>query len=130
MPRPPPRDPTLERMRAEQSIADAANRLVAAINGGRLAELGGLVPDAVGNNLELRDRFLRLVKDFAPKAKLDAVEGTTLADTRAEARFTMTLTWRGDFGVERRKAGRLLAVVRRQESGWQFEGARLLDGFP
>lgn len=129
-PRAPARDSTLERMHAEESIADGANRLVAAINGRRQAELAGLVSDAVGNDPDRRDRFFRLVKDFAPRAKLDAVGGTTLADPRAEGRFTITLTWRGDFGVDRRKTGRLVGVVRRLENGWQFEGARLLDAWP
>jgi hypothetical protein len=38
--------------------------------------------------------------------------------------------WRGDFGVERRRAGRFAGVVRRAGEEWRFDGARLLDAVP
>jgi hypothetical protein len=76
------------------------------------------------------ERFVGLVKGFAPRASLGTVEPLGLADDLGEVRFTVTFVWRGDFGVERRKAGRFVGVVRRQEGGWRFVGARLLDAIP
>jgi hypothetical protein len=103
---------------------------VNAINGRRLTEVALLLPEALAGDLSRRERFMKLVKDYSPRAALGAVEGTALAEERGEAKFTVQFNWRGDFGVQARKAGRFLGLLRRDATGWRFEGARLLDPLP
>ncbi len=126
----PARDPEVDRSRARARLEESAGRLVAAINARRSAEVALLVPESMAGDLGRRDRFLKLVKDLSPKASLGAVEETTVTDDRGEARISIAFAWRGDFGVDKKKTGRLLAVVRREGDGWRFEGARLLDPVP
>lgn len=129
-PSPPPRDPAVERSRATEALADAANSLVAAINGRGMPELAVLLPEPIAGDLGRRERFMKLLKDFGPRAALGTLEAPTLTETGAEARFAVNFSWRGDFGVERRKTGHFLGTVRRDESGWRFQGASLLDAVP
>ena len=130
-PAPPPApDPEEERRLATGAAAEGISRLVAAINGKRTRELLILLPEEMAGDPGRLERFADLVKGFGPRATLGTVDPLVLADDRGEARFAVSFTWRGDFGVERRKTGRFLGVVRRQEGGWLFEGARLLDAIP
>ena len=126
----PTRDPEAERTLASESLSRAASRLVEAINGRRLTEVALLMPEALAGDLSRRERFMKLLKDYSPRAALGAVEGTALAEERGEAKFTVQLAWRGDFGVQARKSGRFLGLLRRDAGGWRFEGARLLDPLP
>lgn len=133
-PAPPPepvrRNPEEERVRAENVLQEAVSGILSAINAKASSRLAALVPEGMADDPSRRERFMKLVRESAPKATGGAVTDRTFAEERAEARFTVTLVWRGDFGVERRKTGRFLVVARRQEAGWQFEGARLLDALP
>ncbi len=88
------------------------------------------MPGALAQDAGRRERFFKLVKEFGPRATLDGVEDPTLAQNRGEARFTISLSWRAEFGVARRKAGRFLAIAHRQDAGWQVDGARLIDPVP
>lgn len=123
-------DPEVERSRAEETLGAGARRLVAAINSRSMNDLAFLLPETMAGDIGRRERFLKLIKDFGARASLGGTEDAILADSRGEARFTVTVAWRGDFGVDRRKAGRFLGVARRGAAGWQFEGARLLDAVP
>lgn len=129
-PAPPPRDPAEERRLAGEVLQGGIGRIVAAINGKQTAQLLTLLPAALARDPGRLERFLDLVREFAPRATLGTIEAMSLAEDRGEATFAVSFSWRGDFGVERRKAGRFIGVVRRQEGGWRFEGARLLDAVP
>jgi len=136
-PAPPPappeivRDPEAERAAAGDALGRAAARLVDAINSRRMTDLAQLVPEALAGDLGRRERFMKLIRDYAPRASLGQIEGTALADAQGEARFTLQLAWRGDFGVQTRKAGRFLGLLHREAGGsWRFDGARLLDPLP
>ena len=129
-PSPPPRDPEVERTRATSVLADGVGSLVAALNGRRMAELAVLLPEPIAGDPGRRERFLKLLRDFSPHGTLSGLEATSLTEGGAEARFAVSFTWRGDFGVERRKTGHFLGTARRDESGWRFAGARLLDAVP
>ena len=129
-PAPPPRDPVEERRLAGEVLQGGISRVVAAVNGKQTAQLLALLPAALARDPGRLERFLNLVREFAPRATLGTVEAMSLAEDRGEATFAVSFTWRGDFGVERRKAGRFIGVVRRQEGGWRFEGAQLLDAVP
>ncbi len=120
----------MERTRAAEVLADAASSLVAAINARRMTELAVLLPEPIAGDLGRRERFLKLLKDSGPRATLGTLEAATLTESGAEARFAVAFNWRGDFGVDRRKTGRFLGTVRREEAGWRFQGARLLDAVP
>jgi hypothetical protein len=84
----------------------------------------------MAGDLGRRERFLKLVRDFSPRASLGSVDEATVTDDRGEARIAIAFAWRGDFGVDKKKTGRLQAIVRRDGDGWRFEGARLLDPVP
>jgi hypothetical protein len=129
-PAPPPRSAQEESRLATAALSEGIGRLVAAINGKRLTELLVLLPESMAGDAGRLERFVDLVKGFAPRATLGIIDEPGLADDRGEARFILSFVWRGDFGVERRKAGRFLGVARRQDDGWRFEGARLLDAVP
>jgi len=129
-PSPPPRDPEVERTRATGVLADGVRSLLAAFNGRRMAELAVLLPEPLAGDVGRRERFLKLLRDFAPQGTLGAIEAASLTEGGAEARFAVSFSWRGDFGVERRKTGHFLGTARRDESGWRFSGARLLDAVP
>lgn len=128
-PPPPAPSPEEEQRLATGAAAEGISRVVASING-RTAGLPTLIPAELAGDAGRLARFLEFVKGFAPRATLGSVETVVLADDRGEARFQVSFTWRGDFGVERRKTGRFAGVVRRQEGGWRFAGARLLDAIP
>jgi hypothetical protein len=135
-PPPPPEpaapvpDPEVDRARAHTRLEEAAGRLVAAINAKRTSDVALMLPESMAGDLGRRERFLKLIKDFGPKASLGVVDDATVTDDRGEARLTIAFAWRGDFGVDKKKTGRLQAVVRREGDGWRFEGARLLDAIP
>ncbi len=126
----PARDPEVDRASAGQNVSAAAARLVAAINGRQMEELAILLPEVMAGNLGRRERFLKLVREFSPKATLGAVTEVAVNDDRGEAAFSIAFAWRGDFGVDRRKSGRFFGVARRQGDDWRFDGARLLDAVP
>ncbi len=124
---PPVRTSSLE---ATQAMAAAAGHLVAAINGQQVADLSRLLPETLAGDRGRRDRFLKLINQFSPQAELGKIEEVTVAEGRGEARFSVELSWRGDFGVVRRKAGQFLGNMRRQGNDWQFAGAQLLTAIP
>ncbi|HEU5218111.1 MAG TPA: hypothetical protein VFU23_05595 [Gemmatimonadales bacterium] len=126
----PARDPAADRALAQARISEAASRLVAAINARRTSDVALMLPESMAGDAGRRDRFLKLIKDMGPKATLGGVEETIVAEDRGEARMTIAFAWRGDFGVDKKKTARLLAVARRLGEAWQFEGARLLDAVP
>lgn len=126
----PVRDPEVERVRAGERVSDAAARLVAAINGKQMGELAVLLPEVMAGDLGRRERFLKLVRDFSPRATLASVADAAVTDDRGEAGFSIAFAWRGDFGVDRRKNGRFVGIARREGDGWRFDGAKLLDALP
>jgi hypothetical protein len=126
----PVRDPEAERARAQSRLDEAAARLVAAINAKRETDVALMLPEAMAGDLGRRERFLKLIRDFGPRASLGGVEPATVTDDRGEARLSIAFAWRGDFGVDKKKTGRLQAVARRDGADWRFEGARLLDAIP
>ena len=111
-------------------LADLAGRLVAAINHRDLVQLEALLPAALSPDPERSAQFLKLVKEFGPRASLDGIEDPTFAEESAEATFNLSLTWRGDFGVVRKKAGRFQGRLGRHEAVWKVEGVRLIDAVP
>ena len=126
----PVRDPVEDQARAHTRLAEAAGQLVAAINAKRATDVALMLPEAMAGDLGRRERFLKLVRDFSPRASLGSVDEATVTDDRGEARIAIAFAWRGDFGVDKKKTGRLQAIVRRDGDGWRFEGARLLDPVP
>jgi hypothetical protein len=126
----PVRDPAADRARAQSVIQDAAGRLLAAINARKAGDVALLVPEALAGDLGRRERFLKLIREFGPRASLAGVDEATMGDERGEAHIALAFSWRGDFGVDKKKSGRLLAYVRRDGDTWRFEGARLVDAVP
>lgn len=126
----PARDPAVDRARAHTVLEEAAGRLVAAINAKRIGDVALLLPESMAGDLGRRERFLKLIKDLGPRASLVGVDEAVVTDELGEARVAIAFAWRGDFGVDKKKIGRFLAVVGRAGDAWRFEGARLLDAVP
>jgi hypothetical protein len=123
-------DPAVDRARATEALSGLAGRLVAAIVAKNLGDLTSLMPADVAGDVGRRERFLGFVREFGPRAGLGGIEGVTLAGDQGEARFTVSFTWRGDFGVDGRKPGRFMGLLRRQNGEWRPVGVRFLDGVP
>jgi hypothetical protein len=127
---PPPRDPEADRVTVSQILAQAAGRLVDAINGKRLDNVARMLPEGISGDLGRRDRFMKLLKDYSPRATLGPIEGTTLADNTGEVRFNVQFEWRGEFGVGNRKTGRFAGIASWSGGEWRVEGARLMNALP
>jgi hypothetical protein len=121
-------DPETERRAARPILEQGAARFVAAAAGRQMDALGGLYPS--GSNPAWRNRFLAHVRDYAPTVSLGAVDPAVLTESGAEAVFTVSFRWRGNFGVERRRDARFAATAQRVGPGWGFVGVRLLESFP
>lgn len=128
--RPPTPNLAAERVLATAALTNLPTRLVAAINARNVADVEAALPEGLAQDAGRRERFLKLIKEFGPRATLDRLDDPAFAENRAEARFTVTLSWRGDFGVTQRKSGRFMAVAHRQDTGWQADGATLIDAVP
>ena len=89
-----------------------------------------MLPEALSQDADRRARFLKLVKEFAPRASLEGIGDPAFAGDRGEATFTLSLSWRGDFGVTRKKSGRFVGVIGRQEAAWRVRGVALADALP
>jgi hypothetical protein len=113
-----------------QILTQAAGRLVDAINAKRYADVARLLPEGISGDLKRRERFVKFLRDYSPRATLAGVEGSTLADDQGEGRFTVQFDYRGDFGVSDRKTGRFAGIASRSGADWRFEGARLLNSVP
>jgi hypothetical protein len=127
---PPPRDPEADRVVVSQLLTTSAGRLVDAINSKRWDNVARLLPEGISGDLKRRERFMKFLRDYSPRASLAGVESTTLAEEQGEAKFTVQFDYRGDFGVGDRKSGRFSAIAARSGAEWRFEGARLLNALP
>jgi len=123
-------DPAVDKARAADAISGLAGHVVSVIAAKSLSDLTGLMPADLGGDAGKRERFLNFVREFGPRPGLGAIEGVAVAGDRAEARFSIAFTWRGDFGVDRRKPGRFLGILQRQNGEWRPLGVRFLDGVP
>lgn len=123
-------DPVVDRARAADGLTVLAGNLVAAITARSIGEVARLMPMEVAADAGKQERFLNFVRDFGPRVVLGTVEDVTLAGDRAEARFTVAFSWRGDFGVERRKPGHFVGLLRRESGEWRPVGVRFVDGVP
>ncbi|HEX9756008.1 MAG TPA: hypothetical protein VGA42_09895 [Gemmatimonadales bacterium] len=121
-------DPETERRAAHPVLEQGAARFVAAAAGRQMDALAALYPS--GSNPAWRSRFLAHVRDYAPTVSLGAVDRAVLTESGAEAVFTVSFRWRGNFGVERRGDARFAATAQRVGPGWGFVGVRLLESFP
>src|ERR1051325_2289087 len=71
--RQPVRSSADEKARGAAILADLAGRLVTAINDRDLAQLETMLPEALSQDADRRARFLKLVKEFAPRASLEGI---------------------------------------------------------
>lgn len=126
----PDRSPAEERELVALTVAEAVDRLVAAISSRNLRELNTMLIEDPGGATGRRERFLQLIQEYGPRATLDNIEEAIVGEDRARARFTVSLEWRGVFGAGQRKTGRFVGIVRRGGAGWRFEGSALLNDLP
>lgn len=126
---PPAPDPEVLRRGAATELGSGLQRLIGAINGRQMGVAAGLYSPAPAE-ARRRERFLDFVREFSPKVTVQRSDPPTLTETSAEAAVTLLFEWRGDFGVDRRKAVRWSTLARREGDRWVFAGARLLENLP
>jgi hypothetical protein len=120
-------DPAEIRRAAEAELQGGIRRFSSALAAREVGTVATLYP-AGGDSRRIR--FLDFVRESRPEAALQRTEAVTVTETTAQAPFTISFRWRGEFGVARRKDARFQATVRRTGGGWAFEGARLLENMP
>jgi len=120
-------DPAEIRRAAEAELQGGIRRFASALAAREVGTVASLYP-AGGDTRRIR--FLDFVRESRPEAALQGTEAVTVTETAAQAPFTISFRWRGEFGVARRKDARFQATVRRTGGGWAFEGARLLENMP
>jgi hypothetical protein len=115
------------RAAAARDLNGGIQRFAQAVAGRQVAEVAGLFAPGEAKS---RERFVQFLKESAPTSTLQATEPVSITETQAEAAFTLLLKWRGDFGVEKKKAVRFQASTGRRGDEWTFAGVRLLENFP
>jgi hypothetical protein len=83
-----------------------------------------------GEDANRKTKFVTFIRESGPGASLASTDQVAVTETSGGTRFTLQFRWRGDFGVDRRKAVRFWAAARREGSRWVFSGIRLLESFP
>lgn len=126
-PAPAAPDPAEIRRAAEAELQGGIRRFASALAAREVGTVAALYP-AGGDSRRIR--FLDFLRESRPEAALQGTEAVTITETAAQAPFTISFRWRGEFGVARRKDARFQATVRRTGTGWAFEGARLLENMP
>ena len=128
-PREVPRDLAADRAAAGALIASARDRLVTAINSKQIDAIATLFSWA--GNEGWKNRFLSHLRANESSAEPGALEEVALGEGGvADASFGVTVRWRANFGVERRKVAQFTGTVRRVGSDWRLTGIRLLQQFP
>lgn len=127
-PRVAPRpDPAALRRAAVATLDGGIRRFVASL-AGQPATVAVMFQST--GDTRRRDRFLDFLRQYAPSATLRGTNEAAVAETSAEATFTVGFRWRAQFGVERRKDARFAATARLAGDEWIFENIRLLEAFP
>ena len=127
-PPPPPPDPAVERAAAARALTSGGAQLVAAINAGQLDRVSSLYLPT-GDRAWLT-RLVNHIRDTEPTATHGGQAGATLMGDDAEAEFVVSMSWRGNFGVQRKGDARFVAVARRSGESWSLVGVRLVQRFP
>ena len=123
----PPADPEAMRAAATRSLDTGIQQFAAAVSTRELGTVSSMFAPA---DARRRDRFVNFLRDASPSSSFQATEPAELTETAADAAFTLMIRYRGDFGVEKRKAVRFQASTRQRGADWVFAGVRLLENFP
>ncbi len=121
-------DPSADLRGATAAIQQGAQRFVSAISRQDLDAIARFY--LPGGNAGWRGGLINHVRDYNPAASLGTVEPPVAGEAGVQAAFAVEFRWRGNFGVERRRAARFTALARRTSEGWSLAGVRLLEAFP
>jgi hypothetical protein len=121
-----------EALRAEAAVELRAGieRFVEAIRTRQPGVVDLMYSPEQGEDANRKTKFIGFLKEASPGASLAGIDQTAVTETSGGTRFTLQFRWRGDFGVDRRKAVVFWAAARREGSRWAFSGVRLLESFP
>ncbi|HEX9895149.1 MAG TPA: hypothetical protein VGA78_14555 [Gemmatimonadales bacterium] len=126
----PATNPETLRTGASVELRAGIDRLVEAIRTRQAGVVERMyVPDQA-EGARRKARFVGFLKETWPGASLAGMETVAVTETSGGTSFTLQFRWRGDFGVDRRKAVRFWASARHEGSRWAFSGVRLLENFP
>ncbi len=117
------------RLAAETGLRALHGRLRAAIAGADREALSILWPTGLGSRGS-RDRFFDFVDDFRPEATLGQFESPAILGDMSQSRGSITMSWRGDFGVSRTATATFVLALRRSGNSWTVEGVHLTARFP
>ncbi|MGH7586147.1 MAG: hypothetical protein ACREMH_07860 [Gemmatimonadales bacterium] len=114
---------------ARTTLTQGAMRFAGALGQVRTSGTGALTRqmtsiDARGSDL------LRFAERVRPSVGTTRIGSVTVNEGTAYADATLTLEWRGDFGVTRRGDIRVRLAAREQDGEWLLAGAQPLDGGP
>ena len=120
-------DPDALKAAATRSLTRGIEQFAAAVTA---RELGTVSTMFAASDAKRRDKFVNFLRDASPVSAFQGADAAEVTETAADAAFTLMVRYRGDFGVEKRKAVRFQASTRKQGEDWTFAGVRLLENFP
>ena len=126
----PPPSPEALRAGASVELRAGIDRFVEAIRTRQPGVVDLMYVPEQGEDASRKTKFVSFIRETGPGASLAGTEPVAVTETSGGTRFTLQFRWRGDFGVDRRKAVRFWAAARREGSRWVFSGIRLLESFP
>ena len=126
-PTPPKADPEAMKAAATRSLTQGIEQFAAAVSA---RDVGNVSTMFFASDAKRRDKFVNFLRDAGPTSALQGTDAAEVTETAADAAFTLMVRYRGDFGVEKRKAVRFQASTRRQGEEWTFAGVQLLENFP
>jgi hypothetical protein len=123
----PTRTATAEQART--TLTQGAMRFAGALGQVRTAGTGALTRQMPSIDARASD-LLRFAERARPNVGTTRLGSVTVSDGTAYADATLSLEWRGDFGVTRRGDIRVRLAAREQDGEWLLAGAQPLDGGP
>lgn len=123
----PTRTASMEQART--TLTQGAMRFAGALGQVRSAGTGALTRQMTTIDARASD-LLRFAERARPSVGTTRLGSVTVSEGTAYADATLTLEWRGDFGVTRRGDIRVRLAAREQDGEWLLAGAQPLEGGP
>ena len=114
---------------ARTTLTQGAMRFAGALGQVRTSGTGALTRQMTTIDGRASD-LLRFAERARPSVGTTRLGSVTVSESTAYADATLTLEWRGDFGVTRRGDIRVRLAAREQDGEWLLAGAQPLDGGP
>ena len=114
---------------ARTTLTQGAMRFAGALGQVRTSGTGALSRQLTAIDARASD-LLRFAERARPSVGTTRLGSVTVSEGTAYADATLSLEWRGDFGVTRRGDIRVRLAAREKDGEWLLAGAQPLDGGP